>query len=388
METAKQRMTHAASEFVTYYGEAELGVPTNSPKWKILRRLVSGSTTVESYPIGKNAPTGRIGFPSAEAEFTWDARESLTYSLGQDITNPFAITARMESNGSNPSGAGIGNQISVTFVFNENVTSLSVTILGKAASAFPTTDRRNWIALVNVEEGDPEGPVSFTSSFVDISGKGGKRSTTTDGSYVVVDLTAPEFESAAYATTAQVVNAIANKPGYDSYIEDGTLKTLVFTGDLSLTIVDDVQIIEGGSISSVSSNPNAQNVYVEYDSEAGTTTLSFDHPFQTLPLYFIDTSSGGHLVALDASESVGYDSINAQSGGYAVFETGTPATSYTVNSVFASSDLSQVILAIDDPTASAAVGITAEYVAENGVAADPFGNLFGSFTYDISPWTP
>lgn len=57
METAKQRITSVASEFVTYFGEAELGVPTNSPKWKIMRRLVSGGNTIESYPIGKNPTT-------------------------------------------------------------------------------------------------------------------------------------------------------------------------------------------------------------------------------------------------------------------------------------------------------------------------------------------
>lgn len=301
-----------------------------------------------------------------------------------------AISVSIASNASNPSGAGIGNQITLTFQFDEAVESLSVTMLGKAATTFQTPFQgpKYWTSFVNVEEGDPEGPVTFSASFVDIAGKGGKRSTTTDGSFVVTDFTAPAFESASYGTTAQVINSITNVSGYSSYTEDGTLKTLVRTGDHSLTIVSETVIISGGSVSSVESDPNVNNVSVEYDPGAGTTTLSFTHPSISLPLYFVDTVSGGHVVHIDASEPVGYDSVNNQLGGYSVFETGTPSTAYTVNSVFASSDLTQVVLAIDDPTLSAAAGITVDYVAENGVAADPAGNLFGSFTYDISPWTP
>lgn len=69
----------------------------------------------------------------------------------------------------------------------------------------------------------------------------------------------------------------------------------------------------------------------------------------------------------------------ANAGGFVVYETGTPATTYAVASIAPGVDNTHVVLTVADMTASAVPGVTVTYVAGgNGTVTDLAGNALAT----------
>lgn len=69
----------------------------------------------------------------------------------------------------------------------------------------------------------------------------------------------------------------------------------------------------------------------------------------------------------------------ANAGGFTVFQTGTPATTYAVSAIAPGADNTHVVLTVADITASAAAGVTVTYTAGgNGTVTDLAGNALAT----------
>lgn len=109
----------------------------------------------------------------------------------------------------------------------------------------------------------------------------------------------------------------------------------------------------------------------------GSEIVTFD---KTAPTLSSATKTNVTTLDVVVSELCGTDSITkANAGGFTVFQTGTPATTYAVSSIAPGVDNTHVVLTVADVTASSLAGITVAYAAGgNGTVADLAGNTMAT----------
>ena len=108
---------------------------------------------------------------------------------------PTATEVTLKSNNAhNQNYAKIGDIVTLAFTASEDVTGVAVTIAGQAAAVSDAgdDDAATWTTSYTLQAGDPEGNLSFTLDFESLFGQKAEQVTsTTDGSKVIADFTAP-----------------------------------------------------------------------------------------------------------------------------------------------------------------------------------------------------
>ncbi|MFY0690266.1 MAG: hypothetical protein JXQ90_24035, partial [Cyclobacteriaceae bacterium] len=133
-----------------------------------------------------------------------------------------------------------GDQIFIDIYASEALQTPTVTILGQAALVNDAgdTDESTWQAVRTIAGTEPEGIANFTIDFSDTTGNAGVQVTTTsDGSYVRYDHTAPTLTNVS----------IASNNTYPDKAMTGDVITVTFTGSEDLTSVG-VSVFGGGAV--------------------------------------------------------------------------------------------------------------------------------------------
>ena len=132
---------------------------------------------------------------------------------------------------------------------------------------------------------------------------------------------------------------------------------------------------------------NAGNAGTQVTAVTGGSGVTFDKTAPTLVSAAKDLVT---QITVTLSELAAAASITkANAGGFTVFETGTPGTTYAVSAIAPGATNDLVVLTVADMTASAAAGVTVAYAAGgNGTVAAPTGNLMATNATGVvvAPW--
>ena len=217
-------------------------------------------------------------------------------SVYYDRQVPTLSSVTAASNNSNTAYAKEGDIVTISFTGAENLTSSpTVTIGGNAATVSGTDD--TWSATYTMQNGDPEGSVSFAIDFSDLSGNSGTQVTAlTTGSLVVYDETTPALST---------VDITSNNS------EASTLSTSGDIITLSITASENIQsptVTIAGNAANIASGSNGESVftatYTMQSSDAATSEIAFTVDFSDLA-----GNEGTQVTALvnDADGGVEFD---------------------------------------------------------------------------------
>lgn len=384
----KQTIVDVVSGTVTYSGEANLWRATSDPFWTIKKISVSGNVTTTAYPCWPS----RI--PTDEDIFVWDRRAEYTYSLTPDTSAPTLTTVTIASDNSDTTKAKVGDTVTLTITASEALSTISATIAGHTAT-IADTGTNTYMASYVMASGDTTWAVAFTIDFTDVAWRSGTQVTaTTDLSAVTFDKTAP------VGTLEYSIDAWAN---YYTTLSVKNADTLRIRATFSEDLLDSPIVklaIDNAVLSATNMTKTSASVYYydlnvpAWDIATATCSLSVGtdasgNVVTSAPInatFTIDNTaiamqSGERLsntvLRVTLTENANDATItHANDGGFVVWETWTPATTYAVSAIAKSwSNSNKVELTVADVTASATAGLTITYVAwVNGDVADIAGN--------------
>ncbi len=171
--------------------------------------IVNGNTwTVDiAYPLAAGTYNINATATDPSGNQGSNATDNATGALVIDVTPPTLTPVSIASNNAtntNPTWAKVGDTITLTFTANEDIQTPTVTIAGHTATVTAGADARHWTATYTMASGDTEETVTFTVAFADLAGNTASRATTTDGSSVTFDKTAPVVSISAPTEGAKV----------------------------------------------------------------------------------------------------------------------------------------------------------------------------------------
>jgi large repetitive protein len=329
-----------------------------------------------------------------DASTGYPAASVSTKTGGSDVTfdNQVATlsTVTIASNNANTALAKTGDVITLTFVATESLKSKpTVTIATHTIDAADVTqgiDAKHWTAVYTMIAGDTTGNVPFSIDALDLAGNPIVQVTaTTDSSAVTFDKTAPVFTGTSVlsnnadtskAKSADTVTAIFTTDSVLAANPTVTLGTKAMTfGSKVGSTYTYTRVLDG------SETEGTANCLVTGSDLAGNTTTNtnvghVDTDFTAPTLVSVNVDDVTHLT-VTLSELLKDTTITKENdGGFVVYETGTPATLYTVESIAPGVTDDLVTLTVADMTASAAVGVTVTYATGgNGTVQDIAGNL-------------
>lgn len=130
-----------------------------------------------------------FGSEGNDATYLWDDVE-FGVPL-PDTTPPALVSVSLASSNANAGLATTGDTVTITLVADEAIVAPTVTVNGVAAGEI-SGGGANWEASRILDATDVDGPVTFAIDFADIAGNAGATvSSSTDGSAVTLDATAP-----------------------------------------------------------------------------------------------------------------------------------------------------------------------------------------------------
>jgi VCBS repeat-containing protein len=110
-----------------------------------------------------------------------------------DTLKPVLTSVTLVSGNATPSLAKSGDTITLRFRANEALQTPTVTLAGESVTASYDDVSDHWSATRTIAAGDAEGAVTFSIAYRDLAGNPVTTvTTTTDGSEVTIDLTAPQ----------------------------------------------------------------------------------------------------------------------------------------------------------------------------------------------------
>lgn len=384
----KQTIVDVVSGTVTYSGEANLWRATSDPFWTIKKISVSGNITTTAYPCWPS----RI--PTDEDIFVWDRRAEYTYSLTPDTSAPTLTTVTIASDNSDTTKAKVGDTVTLSITASEALSTISATIAGHTAT-IADAGTNTYTASYVMVSGDTTGAVTFTIDFADVVWRSGTQVTaTTDLSAVTFDKTAP------VGTLEYSIDAWAN---YYTTLSVKNADTLRIRATFSEDLLDSPVVklaIDNAVLSATNMTKTSASVYyydlnvpawdiatatcslsVGTDTSGNVVTSAPVNATFTIDNTAIAMQSGERLsntvLRVTLTENANDATItHANDGGFVVWETGTPATTYAVSAIAKSwSNSNKVELTVADVTASASIGLTITYVAwVNGDVSDTIGN--------------
>lgn len=395
-----QTIVDVVSGSLTYSGQANLGRATSDPFWTIKKISVSGNVTTTAYPCWPS----RI--PTDEDIFVWDRRAEYTYSLTPDTSAPTLSVVTIASNNSDTAKAKVWDVVTLTISASEALSTISATIAGHTATIVDT-GTNTYTAAYTMVSGDTTGAVAFTIDFTDVSGRAGTQVTaTTDLSAVTFDKTAPvgtlEYSIDAgsnYYTTLSVKNAdtlriratfsenLLDSPVVKLAIDNAVLSATNMTKTSASVYYYDLNVPAWDIATATCS------LSVGTDATGNVVTSAPVNATFTIDNTAIAMQSGERLsntvLRVTLTENANDATItHANDGGFVVYETGTPATTYAVSAIAKSwSNSNKVELTVATVTASAAIGLTITYVAwVNWDVADTIGNPMATDAVWVLVW--
>ncbi len=172
----------------------------------------TGNAYSAAYTMKANDTEGTVAFRINFADVTGNAATAVTATTNSssvvfDRTAPVLTAVTIVSNNASATRAKVGDVITVSFTSNEPVMTPVVTIAGNAATVTAGTAANSYTATYTMASSDPEGLVAFNISFTDVTGNPGAAvNTTTNGSSVLFDRTAPAGYGVAFVQNMVTVN--------------------------------------------------------------------------------------------------------------------------------------------------------------------------------------
>lgn len=383
-----QTIVDEVSASLTYVWSSDLWRATSDPYWTIKKISKSWNITTTAYPCGPS----RI--PTDDEIFVWDRRAEYTYSLTPDVAAPTLTVVTIASNNSDTTKAKVWDTVTITITASEALSDISATIAGNTAT-IADTGTNTYTASYVMASGDSNGAVTFTIDFTDVAWRSGTQVTaTTDLSAVTFDKTAP------VGTLEYSINGGAN---YYTTLSVKNADTLRIRATFSENLLDSPVVklaIDNAVLSATDMTKTSANVYyydlnvpawdvatatcslsVGTDASGNVVTSAPVNATFTIDNTAIAMQSGERLsntvLRVTLTENANDATItHANDGGFIVYETGTPATTYAVSAIAKSgSNSNKVELTVADITASAAAWVTITYATGwNGDVADTIGN--------------
>ena len=270
-----------------------------------------------------------------------------------DITLPILTNVHIESNNNYSSIAVLGDIATLTFEANEPLSSTSVIISSSSVTA--TESDGVYTASYTIQDSDIAigGFLSFAIDFVDCPGNSGLTdSTTTDESFVSIDVGPPEMVSVKIFST--------NQDSSWAKIDDSVSVYFVVNEPLKL---------DGNPTSSLKIGGNTVDLYnVENTSYQGdyVMTNSDVEGLISLEISFFDLGSqagndGNPIQSTTNSSRVIFDKTNP----------GITAASFTTNNVYGSTlakvdDVGEISIAFDENIRSIATFLNAYEISLSG----------------------
>ncbi|MBD2846402.1 leucine-rich repeat protein [Paenibacillus sp. IB182496] len=167
-----------------------------------VRAYVDGVEQTGLQATGEASPITVTGLTNGTA-YTFEviatnaAGDSLASAASSPVTpvrKPEASVVSIRSSNADASRAKVGDTITLDITTSKAVIEPAVTIAGNVATVSDKgdSDATTWSATYTLQESDEEGAVAFTADFEDTVGTVGVQvTTTTDGSSVTLDKTAP-----------------------------------------------------------------------------------------------------------------------------------------------------------------------------------------------------
>ncbi len=165
---------------------------------------------------------------SAGTAYTTPVSTFTTVALPPTLT---AVT--IASNNANPAAAKVGDTITLSFTASKALQTPTVFLAGRSASVTAIgTGGTNWTAAITVGASETEGAASLSIAYQDLANNNGTTaSTTTDGSSVNIDRTAP-----AAPTTPALAGASDTGSSNSDGITQNTVLNFTGTAEVGATI--------------------------------------------------------------------------------------------------------------------------------------------------------
>ncbi len=185
-----------------------------------------------------------------------------------DFTAPTLNSVVILSSNTNSTLAANGDTVTLSFTASESIADVEVTIANVAATV--SGSGTSWDATRTLDGTEPEGALSFTINFDDLTGNSGVQvSATTDSSAVTTDFTAPTLNSVVILSSNTNSTLAAN----------GDTVTLSFTASESIA---DVEVTIANVAATVSGSGTSWDATRTLDGTEPEGALSFTINFDDL----------------------------------------------------------------------------------------------------------
>ncbi len=345
--------------------------------WTAVYTMVTGDTT------------GVVPFTVHAADVFGNAVAATTLSSGVgvtfDKTVPVMAAVSVVSNNGITTRAKSGDVVTATFTTSEALTANPTVTFGGQTMTFSSLTTGTYVYTRTLNGTETEGTANVLVVGTDLAGNA---SVSTNIGNITTDFTLPDF-----TTTTVVSNNATN-----TLAKSGDIVTATFTTSEALTANPTVTF--GGQTMTFSSLTTGTYVYTrtlngtETEGTAnvlvtgtditgnltngtymGSITTDFTLPTLSSGLRVSATSYTITLSELAAAASI----TKANAGGFVVYETGTPATTYAVSAIAPGITNDLITITVADTSASTVAGVTITYVAGgNGTVADVTGNLLAT----------
>ncbi len=214
-------------------------------------------------------------------------------SVTFDKTAPTLTTVAIVSNNANNTAlAKSGDQITVSFTASEGLNSAAVMISGGVAAV--SNVGNNYTAVYTMTTASNNGTITFSIAFEDLTGNAGTTvTTTTNGSAVTFDKTAPQLTTVSYTSS------------------NGNSSSVAKTGDdITLTIVANEDLSGQPAVKISSQNANvtttdAQNYSAVYTMQGTDTEGAIG--INITNFYDLAGNAGTAVTALTSGGSITFD---------------------------------------------------------------------------------
>ncbi len=185
-----------------------------------------------------------------------------------DFTAPTLQNVTISSSNTNSTLAANGDTVTLSFTASESIADVEVAIANVAATV--SGSGTSWDATRTLDGTEPEGALSFTINFDDLTGNSGVQvSATTDSSAVTTDFTAPTLNSVVILSSNTNSTLAAN----------GDTVTLSFTASESIA---DVEVAIANVAATVSGSGTSWDATRTLDGTEPEGALSFTINFDDL----------------------------------------------------------------------------------------------------------
>ncbi|MDH3324903.1 MAG: hypothetical protein OEL89_04660, partial [Candidatus Peregrinibacteria bacterium] len=210
-------------------------------------------------------------------------------SFEVDTLPPSLSPVSIVSNNANTSLAKVGDTVTISFTASDPITNVVGTIFGRAATTTTNVGGNDWIISTTALVTDPEGAITFTIDFDEVSppNNGATVSTTTDASSVIFDRTAPTLAEVTPVTTPTADNTpdytfSSDEVGtitYGGTCSSGTTSALASNNTVTFGTLADgthgacsVEVTDAAG--NVSNTVNVSSFFVDTTAPSGTVAIS------------------------------------------------------------------------------------------------------------------